>query len=199
MTLSVDAYMLHAVMPVEQDKRSFDSTVHGITVTHEIIEHGSVTELDPVSRFLVPEHDIQNTDESYMSKNDRQQLKWHDNAPKHIKEWSEEFTVTHDPTDTYDTITRDAMTTYGNVVATFHPEPVIGGRARRTDKTWTITAPLELAMVDSTTLAEDDSHDSDVIARFRHAPDIVKNWGSYTGWPFSANSTMYESVQKPLR
>lgn len=168
----------------KQESIDFDSTVSGVTVTHQTRANCSITDLEPESRFLIPEQDTR-TNGVAMSHTEAQQLKWHANAPKHVTEWNGVFDVTVDRSTTYDTITRDVLLTYGHVVATFHPEPVIGDRPRKTNKTWTITAPLERAMVNETTLADRDSYESDAIARFRYAPDIVRNWGSYTGWPFS--------------
>ena len=185
-------------MVTQDDITTLNSTVQGITVTHKTREHCTVTELEPKSKFLVPQSATENPDGTRMSLTDIQQLKWHENTPKHVTQWNDEFTVETDTDSTYDAITQDALTTYGNVVATFYPEPVIGDRPRKTDRTWTITAPINRAMVNNTKLAERDSYESDAIADFPYAPDIVKNWGSYTRWPFSVEIDHIKIAGKTL-
>lgn len=172
-------------MVAKQINTNFDSTMQGITVTHQKQDGCKTKTLDEKSQFLVPTTATTNDNGGRLSRTEIQQLKWHSNAPKHVQEWSHTFDVTQDHGNTFTEITSDVLKTYGHVEATFHPEPTIGGKPRKTDTTWTITAPLEYALVNSTTLAERDSYESDRIAQFRYAPDIVKNWGSYTGWPFS--------------
>lgn len=177
---------------------NLDSTVCGVTVTHQTRDSCTVVDFDPKSRFLVPKKDMRNADGSRMSHVEVQQFKWHDNAPKHVTQWDDEFTVTINRTDTFDTVDKDMLLKYGHVIATFYPEPVIGDRPRKTDKTWIITAPIRRAMVNETTLAERDSYESDAIADFPYAPDIVKNWGSYTGWPFSVEIDHIKIAGKTL-
>lgn len=172
-------------MVAKQINTKFDSEMQGITVTHQKQDGCKTKTLEETSQFLVPTNATTKNTGKRLSRTELQQLKWHSNAPKHVREWSHRFDVIKEHGNTVTEITSDVLKTYGHIEATFHPEPTIGGKPRKTDTTWTITAPLEYALVNNTTLADRDSYESDAIAHFTYAPDIVKNWGSYTGWPFS--------------
>lgn len=136
--------------------------------------------------YVVPVEDVLDDDGNLITERtyEMDRLKGHENAPSAVKGWSGPFEIYYNGFYSVSDLPDDVPMETVAAVVTFYPEIPVDGELVVPDDTWTFEVPAEMAITDDGTVVEDDTDASDRLARYEHAPEIVRRWTEFTDWCF---------------
>jgi hypothetical protein len=135
--------------------------------------------------FVVPIQDVVGADGTLIEDETPalNELRTHDNAPEAVTDWDGPYTIIYDELFAAPNADEPPQG-LTHAVVTFHPQIPVDRRLVIPDDTWSYTVPIQDVLDENGALLEDDTAESDQLARHENAPEIVRRWGELTDWCF---------------